>query len=590
MSIEPEETSDTIHDIVVELEFTPTDPPGEPVYSYEFLTVYDVEIVNGDASYSETPVETEFFIGETKIYRAKVKPADFVCDICEWIYPWWGEWIIFEVEGEYCYVTGLLPDYGVILEVHVWSYDSGSEPAVDGVTFGIYSTNIQINNKEEPQEESTGIYIKRGQIVPIKIGPSMLEIGSPEFVGMQGPGEIHLKLEAIAGAEKVSLWEYEQTTNTFTQKDFPYTYSCSPSQQTPFESKTMYLKGEETSVTIKDIILRLKGYKLNQQDSTAIDTVVITVFDIDIILAGMDEETEQETGLYIPLNNDDDSDTVIDREDGIIEGGDDDVKDLIIFCEPVDLLGFLTLSWGSNIRLWESTSKQTQITGTDYSPAGSPPITIYVEGYNVSNSIRDTSITLSYTTPDETYHEDTAKITVYRVELSTSKDIVCAGGKDAEICKAEITGTTKPPIVGIQIEFEIVGNKGYDGIEDKTYYDIETADSGRFSSGRTYDSGITNAEGKAIVTYISGQDASNPETQLYFYPIIKASSGGAGCDTIEIRIDPPEISLEIFLDPETQESVEYIIADGESQVMNRKPFSPQSWQILKGQILRTMVQ
>ncbi|MCM8759697.1 MAG: hypothetical protein NC906_08025, partial [Candidatus Omnitrophica bacterium] len=79
----------------------------------------------------------------------------------------------------------------------------------------------------------------------MKIGSSMLEIGSPEFVGMQGPGEINLRLEAIAGGDKISLWEYDEGTNSYTQRNFPYSYSCSPSQQQPFESKQLYLKGEQ---------------------------------------------------------------------------------------------------------------------------------------------------------------------------------------------------------------------------------------------------------------------------------------------------------------------------------------------------------
>ncbi|HOL35331.1 MAG TPA: hypothetical protein PK303_06385 [bacterium] len=49
--------------------------------------------------------------------------------------------------GQYCYVSGILPDYGRI-EVHVHRYDSGG-CAVNYVDFGIYSANIQVNEKEE---------------------------------------------------------------------------------------------------------------------------------------------------------------------------------------------------------------------------------------------------------------------------------------------------------------------------------------------------------------------------------------------------------------------------------------------------------
>lgn len=39
-----------------------------------------------------------------------------------------------------------------------------------------------------------------------------------------------------------------------------------------------------------------------------------------------------------------------------------------------------------------------------------------VEGYSVSNSLKDTQITLSYTAPDSTQSQDTARITVYNLE------------------------------------------------------------------------------------------------------------------------------------------------------------------------------
>ena len=240
--IKPIEVSDTSKDIVVMVEFSPIDPLMEPVYDFIWMTVFDVEIVNGEDIYSETPIETEFFAGEKKVYKAKVKPDDFRWDYCEWVYPEWIPWTRYEPETEYCYVYGVLPGYGT-LEVHIRKEDS-FEPAVDGISFGIYSANIRINGKGEDKEEGTGIYIEKGKMVQVEIGPSMKEIGSPEFVEMTGPGEIHFKIEPVEKGEKISLWEYDEVTNTYIQRQFPYTYSCTPSQQNPFLSKTnLYIKG-----------------------------------------------------------------------------------------------------------------------------------------------------------------------------------------------------------------------------------------------------------------------------------------------------------------------------------------------------------
>ena len=188
--------------------------------------------------------------------------------------------------------------------MHIRRYDSGG-CATNYVDFGIYSANIQVNEKEESQEQATGIYIKKGEMVQAKIGPSMLEMGSPEFVEMAEPQQINFKIEAIEGSSKISLWEYDPSTGSYTSRSFPYTYSCTPDPGTPFLSKTLYLKGEDTSSQVGDIKLTLKGYKISEDDSIAIDTVVITVFNIGIdadhtsICAGGDDLNICKTYVHV---------------------------------------------------------------------------------------------------------------------------------------------------------------------------------------------------------------------------------------------------------------------------------------------------
>ena len=363
------------------------------------------------------PVVTGFFTGEIKAYKAKAEPSDFNWDICEWMNVF-SDWIIAETDEDYCYIYGILPDYG-ILNVRLQSDNSG-DATVDRINFGIFSTNIQVNNKEESQEESTGTYIQKGQLVPARIGPSMLEIGSGEFVKMEGPEEIHFKIQAIENSDKISLWEYDETTGVYLKKSFPYTYSCMPSPGNPFTSKTLYLKGEQTSNTDKDIILILTGQA--NPDNISTDTAIITVFDIDLDWEGLSEDAEEETGIYIPLNVDDDnSDTTIDYQQNPVIG-ENDLKYLTLFCTPSNLPNIFTLSWGSNVKLWETASKETEITKTTYQ-ATELPKTYYVEGYSVSSSLKDTEIKLSHTFPDGTTGEDKAKITVYEVEETTWEQI-----------------------------------------------------------------------------------------------------------------------------------------------------------------------
>ncbi|HPC29723.1 MAG TPA: hypothetical protein PLI50_05845 [bacterium] len=69
--IEPRKISDTTGDIIVEVEFTPTDPPGNPVYAYIGLTVFDVEIANADNCYSETPCCDRIFYRRNKGIQSK---------------------------------------------------------------------------------------------------------------------------------------------------------------------------------------------------------------------------------------------------------------------------------------------------------------------------------------------------------------------------------------------------------------------------------------------------------------------------------------------------------------------------------------
>ncbi|MFN4226804.1 MAG: hypothetical protein ACK4F0_01505 [Candidatus Ratteibacteria bacterium] len=187
-----------------------------------------------------------------------------------------------------------------------------------------------------------------------------------------------------------------------TPRPFPFEFSAS-------SIPSLSIKGKEPSDNCKDITLSLTTSVGGQ------DKANLTVFSVDVNLGGMNEATEEETGLYLPLNDDDDnSDTILDYNQHPVFG-ENDLVSVSISCVPSDLPGNLTLSWGSNVKLWNNMNKETEIKTTTYQ-ANQLPKTFYVEGYKTSNSIKDTEIKLTYQAPDETTAEDKAKVTVIAIE------------------------------------------------------------------------------------------------------------------------------------------------------------------------------
>ena len=287
------------------------------------------------------------------------------------------------------------------------------------------------------------------------------------------------------------------------------------------------------------------------------------VFRIDVKLADMDEDVEDQTGLYLRLNDDDDdSDTEIDNQDNKVIGEDDLVR-LEISCEPGDLSGNFTLSWGNNIKLWERTEKETEITQSQYTSEQLPK-TCYVEGYNVSKTIKDAEIKLSYQAPDGVTAMDTVIATVVQLTVEADSEAICAGGDDLGVCRTDVTATIHPAMAGKTINFSISGDKGVDTSRGIIYYDVGSSRGSLNSTTAT-----TNSSGQATVQLTSGADASNPDTYLYFSVAVKASLENVDSDTTWVEYDLPNEELQIFINPETGEPLEYLEADGKSQVLNK---------------------
>jgi N-acetylmuramoyl-L-alanine amidase len=352
------------------------------------LTVFDVEIkaANGiDEPDPYIPAEG------SRTYKAVVSPSG-LSGSYEWskqpsdtevinIYP---SGLDCEVRSETT-LTG-----GATLKVR-FTPEGTESYAEDSLGIEIFRPDIEVVGLGEDTEEDPGAYIAKTQTKSCSL---QLE-GSL-------PGEETVTL-SCNNPGKVSLWEDE------TQKSFPY--GC-PVSALP---KSLTLKGEATSTNIKDITLTLTT------SNGGSDSAVATVYEIDLDWDGLSDAAEEETGLYIHLNVDDDnSDTVLDRKQSPVFGEDELKKLIIRKPSPSDLPSYvaLTISSGSSkMKLWEDTSTDTEkiveVAYRNYSISDDlqSDTWLWVEGYAVS-STKEVEVKITYQPPYGEEGEDKVKATV----------------------------------------------------------------------------------------------------------------------------------------------------------------------------------
>ena len=353
------------------------------------ITVFKVEIKDGNGT-----DEPERYIpeGGSKSYKAVVYPSGLSGsyswlventnpDSC--IEPLSGTGETFTANGNKVGSANLKVEFTPQTNV-------GADTGTDSITLNVFRPDIEIGLSEETEEE-TGAYIelKHTRSCTLKIEGSLPE---NETITL-----------SCNNSSKMSLWSGS------TQLSFPY--SCSVSSL----PKTLTLKGEETSTTIKDITLTLTTSKGGD------DKANITVFDIDLDWEGLNEETEDETGIYIPLNVDDDnSDTTLDKDQYPVYKENDLKKLIVRKPSPSNLPKsiFLTISSGSDkIKIWEDTVTETekiiQVTSRNYNISDElqSDTWLWVEGYNLS-STKGIEIKITYNAPDGTFAEDKVKATV----------------------------------------------------------------------------------------------------------------------------------------------------------------------------------
>ncbi len=259
------------------------------------------------------------------------------------------------------------------------------------------------------------------------------------------------------------------------------------------------------------------------------DSCTAVIFKIDVVIDGKGELQEEDPGIYLPLNNDDDNaDTILDYQESPVSG-ENDLKPLILLCAPSDLPGTVTLSWGSNIKLWDTTSKDSEIRTHSY-PASQFPRTYYVERYNVSNSLKDTEIKLSYTAPDDTYCGDRVKVTVFDIGID---DLI-----EQKYIPKPGTGNPSYIIVAHMKPRDAFDGKLYWSWQDPSPANTGNAPTVYFQQygswsfvGGSQPYSETNSNGEVVVQY-----------NLYDGPgddgKVKASSGpgGSGCSDISAKI------------------------------------------------------
>ena len=168
-----------------------------------------------------------------------------------------------------------------------------------------------------------------------------------------------------------------------------------------------------------------------------LDMIQVNVFrpDNEIQDPVIGEDAEEETGIYIPLNDDNDNDICDMNETGSVTNENDVIPvTLSIIPSNTDQgsVKLSTPSGSSKIKLWESANKDTDVflPKTWNLATEGMPEKFYVEGIQKSGSEKDVTLRLKYTNTvngtDKTT-EDTVRVTVVRLNLGVGVYRILSG-------------------------------------------------------------------------------------------------------------------------------------------------------------------
>jgi len=201
--------------------------------------------------------------------------------------------------------------------------------------------------------------------------------------------------------------------------------------------KTVSVKGIAPGSSVRDTEITLQCTLGGQ---TFHDTIKLTVVKVSLDVEGVPENQEENPGLYINVNWDDDDGDGWEPNDtppnGTYTGdkgdpyvydpvkaplGDDDLRFVGINIEPSGLTGSVQLTYSGGIAVWETMTKKLLSGESSYVASGaqfaaaSLPTVVYVEGVSGSLVFRNGELKATYSLCPAT---DLAKVTVFEVNLA----------------------------------------------------------------------------------------------------------------------------------------------------------------------------
>lgn len=262
-------------------------------------------------------------------------------------------------------------------------------------TAGKYTVDVEATNVSGSDEASTYVYI-----FDVEIQDNPPNRDTPEYICYGTGTNIYYKIEPTSGwsPDWVKLYIKDGETIVRTQ-----TLSNSVGEQTVNwngkDSEDQWVEPKEYTAEIE----------VRKSEKNCSDTHSITVVKVDLDISGVADADELDPGGYVGLN------------------GDREIISLSI--EPDSLsIGTVKLditSGTSKIEVWDALTGGNKVIpdGQNYYKTwtvGSQPGSLYVEGINASDSLRDVELRLSFT-KDAATCDDKVKFTVVEVDLKAYK-------------------------------------------------------------------------------------------------------------------------------------------------------------------------
>ena len=243
-------------------------------------------------------------------------------------------------------------------------------------------------------------------------------------------------LTPVSGNGAAQVWatlkkQQEAETHTFVlEAGAEYELRYDPVAAFVPDDGTVSLSG---NITLNGIVI-VEGPSLSGgfHGTSRVWTVYAPVVDLDFTSPDISDDDEVNPGAFVALNRDDDDDDgIADFQDTHITGGDDDFLELklreLLPQALTGLPGTLKLTFNNTkVRLWKDRNKNQEIFSGVTELSVTTEHTIYAEGIEASDNLRDVEIKARYTPgtlgPDFTFQgdpaEDIVNLTVSSVDVT----------------------------------------------------------------------------------------------------------------------------------------------------------------------------